>query len=574
MAKAAPTNTVTHVPASPTLAQTVTYTATVTGPAGGPTPSGPVTWTLTGPVTSCASTTGPTGTTNVATYTCVITASGAGTYTAKAAYATDANYTAVTSNTDSFTVAKVTPTIAVANAPTSPSLGQQVTYTATVTGPTGGATPSGAVTWTLTGPVASCASTTGPTGTTNVATYTCVITASGAGSYSAKASVATDANYTAAGPSNTDTFTVAAATPTNTVTNAPTSPTLGDTVTYTATVTGPTGGATPSGAVTWTLTGPVGSCASTTGPTGTTNVATYTCVITASGAGTYTAKTAYAADANYTAATSNTDSFTVAAATPTNAVTNVPASPTPGQSVTFTATVTGPSGATPPTGGTVTWTVGGTAGTASCSSSTVTLNASSQATCMLTVSNSGTYVVSDSWTGNTNYNSAASSNDTITMTTQPIAVVLANGTGTAGTIDQGDSANVTFNGVLNASTVCSSWNNSGNQTMSGTITFTNNGNNDSFTVSGTTCGTARFGTLFSGGNYVSNGGAVSFTGSTIAWSPSTKKLTFTFGTRRGNSFNTGVTAGTPGYSASANVTDTSGNPVSTSTFTSASTSGF
>ncbi len=78
-----------------------------------------------------------------------------------------------------------------------------------------------------------------------------------------------------------------------------------------------------------------GDVVSTTGPTGTTNVATYTCVITASGAGSYTAKAAFAGDTNYSAVTSNTDSFTVAKATPTNVVTNAPASPTLGQSVTL-----------------------------------------------------------------------------------------------------------------------------------------------------------------------------------------------------------------------------------------------
>ena len=573
---ATPTNVVTNAPAAPTFGQSVTYTATVTGPAGGPTPTGAVTWTLTGPVTSCASTTGPTGTTNVATYTCVITASGAGSYTAKAAFAGDTNYSAVTSNTDSFTVAKATPTNVVTNAPASPTLGQSVTYTATVTGPAGGATPTGAVTWTLTGPVTSSASTTGPTGTTNVATYTCVITASGAGSYTAKAAFAADTNYSAV-TSNTVSLTVAKATPTNVVSNAPAAPTLGNTVTYTATVTGPAGGATQSGAVTWTLTGPVTSSASTTGPTGTTNVATYTCVIPASGAGSYTGKAAFAADTNYAAVTSNTDSFTVATATPTNVVTNVPANPTPGQSVTFTATVTGPTGATPPTGGTVTWTVSGTAGTTTCLSFTVTLNTSSQATCTLTVSNSGTYVVSDSWNGNTNYNSAASANDTVTLATQPIAVALANGTGTAGKIDQGDSATVTFNGQLNATTVCSAWTGAGTKTLANaTITFTHSGSNDTFAATSASCtgGGGNFGTVVTGANYVTN--TSTFRGSTITWNPATDKLTFTLGTlaSQANRIRTGVTAGFPGYTASGSVTDTSGNAISTTTFTSTTTSGF
>jgi hypothetical protein len=133
-----------------------------------------------------------------------------GTYSAKAAYPGDSNYNSVTSSADSFTVAKVTPTNVVTNSPTSPTVGQSVTFTATITGPSGGATPSGTVTWTLTGPVTSCASTTGPTtgSPSNIATYTCVITASAAGTYSANAAYPGDSNYNSV-TSSPDSFTVA-----------------------------------------------------------------------------------------------------------------------------------------------------------------------------------------------------------------------------------------------------------------------------------------------------------------------------------------------------------------------------
>jgi large repetitive protein len=313
--KATPTIVVTHSPAAPTLGQTVTYTATVTAPSGDPTPTGTVSWGLTGPVSSCsnAGSTTLSGSTNVATATCVITVATATSYSAVASVSSDANYNAAgPSNTDSFTVGKATPTIAVTHSPTSPTLGQVVTFTATVTGPSGAATPSGTISWTLTGQVTSCSSTTALSGTTNVATATCTITASRVGSYSATATVASDANYTAAGPSTADTFSIAKVTPTIALTHSPTSPTPGQSVTYTATVTGPAGGATPSGTMTWSLSGPVTSCASTTALTGTTNVATATCTITASAAGTYTATASMAADSNYnTTGTSSADSFTI-----------------------------------------------------------------------------------------------------------------------------------------------------------------------------------------------------------------------------------------------------------------------
>ena len=165
---------------------------------------------------------------------------------------------------------------------------------------------------------------------------------------------------------------------------------------------------------------------------------------------------------------------------------------------------------------------------------------------------------------------------TTPLQTAPTAVVLANG-GTAGTIDSNDTATVTFSAQLNASSICSAWTNTGTQTVTNaTITFTNSANNDTFAATSATCtGTGNFGTVSTGGNYIS-GTVVTFTGSTITWNPTTDTLTFKLGTLGTGSANrhTGVTAGAPGYTASANVTDLSGVPVSTSTFTSGSTSGF
>ena len=157
--------------------------------------------------------------------------------------------------------------------------------------------------------------------------------------------------------------------------------------------------------------------------------------------------------------------------------------------------------------------------------------------------------------------------------TAPTAVALANG-GTAKRVDPGDTATVTFSAQLNATTICSAWTNTGTQTVSNaTISFTA-GANATFTATSATCtGNGNFGTVSTGGNYVT--GTVTFTNSTITWNPATDKLTFTMGTAGGSgtrSFN--VTAGAPGYTASANVNDGSGIPVSTAAFTSGSNSGF
>ena len=85
----------------------------------------------------------------------------------------------------------------------------------------------------------------------------------------------------------------------------------------------------------------------------------------------------------------------------------------------------------------------------------------------------------------------------------PTAVGLVNG-GTAEKADSNDSATVTFNEQLNATTICAAWSNSGIQTVTNaTITFTS-GTPDYFTATSATCtGGGNFGTVYTGStNYV------------------------------------------------------------------------
>ena len=368
------------------------------------------------PVTSCASTTGPTGSSNVATYTCTLTVSKAGTYNVGAVYPWRHQLFTVTSATDNVVVAKATPTDVVTNVPASPTLGQSVTFTATVTGPTGGVTPSGTMSWSLAGsPVTSCASNSGPTGSSNVATYTCTLTVSKAGTYNVTAAYPGDSNYVTV-TSATDTVVVAQATPTNVVTNSPASPTLGQSVTFTATVTGPTGGVTPSGTMAWSVSGTAGitSCSTTTGPTGGSNVATYTCVLTASNAGTYVVSAAYPGDGNYVTVTSAADTVTVDLPSPTVGVTN--STPiTLGSNITFTATVTGSGGVTPT--GVMQWNLSLAGFSGLCASQTGPTGTGSVATytCTITAAAAGTYSAVAVYPGDTHYNTATSNFDSFTV---------------------------------------------------------------------------------------------------------------------------------------------------------------
>ena len=123
------------------------------------------------------------------TYSCVVVAHTAGIYVPLFTFNGDANYSATTPASGFTTqVAKADPTVAVDVAAGTVNLGQSITFTATVTGPTNAVAPSASnVTWAITGVtgVTTCTSTTGPTPSSNVSTYTCVVVATTAGTYSA-----------------------------------------------------------------------------------------------------------------------------------------------------------------------------------------------------------------------------------------------------------------------------------------------------------------------------------------------------------------------------------------------------
>ncbi len=333
-----PSNVVTNLPTAPTLGSAVTFTDTVAGPSGDPTPSGTVTWTVTytpvgGSATSvsCSNSNSTTlaGSGNSATATCSITASAGGSYSAQTAVTADSFYAASSSNPDTFSVYAVSsPTDAVTAS--SATLGGEVAFTDTLTGGTGETAPSGTVAWSVTTPTGSttCANSGATTlsGSGNVSTATCVIDVPNAGNYMASATYSGDSNYN--GITASGTAPVALATPTVAVTNSA-NPSLGSNVTLTVTVTGPDGSTTPTGTITWTVSGPSGSITCPSGPisaSGTGSSATATCTVSASAAGTYTASASYSGDTNFNPASSATDTFSPAGGATQLAVTSEPPS--------------------------------------------------------------------------------------------------------------------------------------------------------------------------------------------------------------------------------------------------------
>ena len=512
--------------------QTITFTSTAPGSAtvGGATYTAAATGggsgnavTFTSGSTSVCTSSGTNGSvfTFVGVGTCVVDANQAG----------NTNYNAATQVAQSFSVAKGSQTITfTSTAPGSATVGG-ATYTAAATG--GGS--GNAVTFTS-GSTSVCTSS-GTNGSvfTFVGVGTCVVDANQAGNTNYNAATQVAQSFSVAKGSQTITFT----------STAPGSATVGG-ATYTAAATG--GGS--GNAVTFTS-GSTSVCTSS-GTNGSvfTFVGVGTCVVDANQAG----------NTNYNAATQVAQSFSVAKGSQTITFTSTaPGSATVG-GATYTAAATGGG-----SGNAVTFTSGSTS---VCTSSGT--NGS-----VFTFVHTGTCVVDANQAGNTNYNAATQVAQSFSVAGSPTAVVLASGGN--GKVSAGDTATVTFNTALQPSSMCANWSGTGNQTMNNVvITFTNNGSNDYFTATANGCGGGGgvFGTVYTGASYVS--GTVTFSRSTIAWNAASDTLTFTMGSTIGNSsgLSSGVAAGFPGYAADPNMTDTTGNPISTTTFTSATKTGF
>ncbi len=312
--------------------------------------------------------------------------------------------------------------------PTSPTVGQPLTFTAVVTGANGLPAPTGTITWAVSGQASSCTSTSTLASGQITAGYTCTVAAPVSGTYTVTATYNGDANFSALAPTTPLSVVVAPATPTIAITTSPSSPVLGGTITYTATITGITGASAPAGSITWSVTGQATSCASTTGPIagGISTQTIFTCVVNVPKAGNYSASATYAGDTNYTALSATTlTTVTIAKAAPSVVLTGSGTGVLNGTLV-FTATVTGTTGASVPTG-TVTWTLSGTGGATSCTSTPAPTTSGVVTTylCDVTAANYGTYVGTVNYGGDTNYLTVTSNSVTLGLSqvTPTISVV-------------------------------------------------------------------------------------------------------------------------------------------------------
>jgi hypothetical protein len=169
--------------------------------------------------------------------------------------------------------------------------------------------------------------------------------------------------------------------------------------------------------------------------------------------------------------------------------------------------------------------------------------------------------------GNGTYNAAPQVQQSFAVAQAASDLTMQNG-GTIGKADMGDSLQVQYRGQMQASTLCSSWTNSGQQTLAANgqvvVTITNNGVNDSLTVATTSGCTLNFGSVSLGADYVSASETFSGNGSnkSTVTLTTTGLLTITFGSGNPSSNSrTGVPASTPSYTPAAGLTDSSGTAI-------------
>lgn len=179
----------------------------------------------------------------------------------------------------------------------------------------------------------------------------------------------------------------------------------------------------------------------------------------------------------------------------------------------------------------------------------------------------------------TNAAGSASAATTATSAKDTVApavtgVTLANGGSSNGKAEPGDKVTIKFSEALDASSICSTWNNTDPvQTISGSGVVVAISSTNSLTViSG--CPTLRFGSVALGGSYYGSG-ILQFSGSSLTWDKPALQLTVTLGSvSSGSSGNATQQSGTPTYTPQTGLTDIAGNTVPTTPISGASTSRF
>jgi MYXO-CTERM domain-containing protein len=477
----APTTTAVLADVNPSVAgQTVTFTATVAGNvAGGVVPTGSVTYSIDGSP-------GPTATLdgngNATFSTAALTT---GSHTITAAYGGDGNFAGSDSSASPLTqvVNQAATATALISSSNPSNTGDSVTFTATVTAVApGSGTPTGTVTFTE-GVTTLGSGTLDGNGNATFAT-----SALAAGSHDIVATYGGDGDFTG---SSSTTLTQSVQDGATTALGSSENPsTFGDSVTFTATVTDNSGGATPTGTIEFDSDGvQIGS-----GTLDGSGVATFT--TTTLPGGSHTISAIYSGDGTHASATGSLVQVVNAASSSTA----LGSSANPSvfdQSITLTATVTSMAGGTPT--GTVTFTEGRT------TLGTVTLDNTGAAALPIATLAVGTHSITAVYSGDSSYGGSTS-----TTLSQVVNQAATTSTVSSSTNPSLAGAGVTFTAIVAPVAP-------GGGIATGTVTFF-----DGTTTLGTAAlrlgGTAAFttSTLAPGTHAitVSYGGSADYTGST------------------------------------------------------------
>ena len=312
-----------------TVGGNVTFTATVTGTA----PTGSVNFTDGGASIAGCSAATLTGSGNTRSASCSTSGLAVGTHNVVATYSGDAG----NSGSGSSTVAQVVKagttntTTAVTSSANPSSAGASVTFTASVSG----AAPTGSVSFASDGSTISGCAAVALSGSGNTRTAACSTSTLAAGTRSINASYAGDANNI--GSTSPTLFqSVSAGGSTTNLASSPNPSLVGNTVTFTATVSG----SAPTGSLNFTDGGASISGCSGVALVGSGNTRTASCFTSSLAAGTHSIVASYGGDAGNTASSSSGLTQRVAS----NTTTSLASSPNPsavGVNVTFTVSVTG-----------------------------------------------------------------------------------------------------------------------------------------------------------------------------------------------------------------------------------------
>lgn len=406
-------STFTASPSPSNFNQSVTLTAVVT-PYNSPVPlSGTVSFTISNKsISGCTVTFTP----STGTATCDTTALAVGTYTITATYSGDSSYTN-SSATTSETVNQVASSLTLAAQPSgSSTVNQQVTFTATLSVPTppkNATGPSGTVQFTdlpsggSSTVICNAVGLTPGTSSGGVSTYTaqCLISTLVVGGHTITATYGGDSNYTVSTPA-TLSYTVNKANSTTQVAPSSQTGSVNQSLTFQATVSGPSGSVSPTGTVSFTdtlsgTTTAIATCQNVSIASG-----VYSCTTDTLVAGTHTITATYSGDTNF-----NTSSGT-ATATIGSASTQVGlvASPTSvivknpnnyNDTVMLTATVTAPKGSNS-VAGTITFTYNGSLSIPECPSP-IAIDANYSASCSTSSLPAGADTVTATYSGSGNF---------------------------------------------------------------------------------------------------------------------------------------------------------------------------